>query len=357
MRSIFLVLLLLSFSSAIHVDFYYGDGCPHCGATDAILSGLSDDYGLNITKYEVSRDPEMRNLLFQKYDDFGADIRQGGVPTIILDNSTFIVGQMSEENWKAILQTCLDEGCPDSKIVFESSLIVESDSAAQLTLPVLVGAALVDSINPCTIAVMVLLISAILYSKGQKSALVSGLLFSFTIFLMYIFYGFGILHAISSFQLTQVFYFVVTVAAFILALFEVRAYFDYRPGMGAVEMPMFLRPYAKKVTANATSPLAVVAAAIFCSLFLVPCSSGPYLLVLGLIAKAVTLQTLSYLLLYNFIFILPMLVITVAIYFGKTTVEKITNMKEDYIREIHLVSGIILYILFFLMLIELVKIL
>jgi len=139
----------------------------------------------------------------------------------------------------------------------------------------------------------------------------------------------------------------------ILAVLEVRAFIDYRPGMMAVEMPMFLRPYAKEATSKATSPIGVIIAAMFCSLFLVPCSSGPYLLVLGMLAKAATIQTVSYLLLYNLIFILPMVLMTVAIYLGKTSVEKIHNLKEDYIKYIHLASGIILFVLFFIMLIQL----
>jgi len=95
--------------------------------------------------------------------------------------------------------------------------------------------------------------------------------------------------------------------------------------------------------------IAVIISAVFCSIFLIPCSSGPYLIVLGQLAKSATLQTVSYLILYNFIFILPMLLLTILIYFGKTTVEKVGTAKEKYIRIIHLISGIILFILFFLM--------
>jgi cytochrome c biogenesis protein CcdA len=164
------------------------------------------------------------------------------------------------------------------------------------------------------------------------------------------------MHAITTLELTRVFYLIVTVAAFVLAMMEIRAFIDYKPGFMAVEMPMFLRPYAKKVTSEATSSFGVILAAVFCSLFLIPCSSGPYLIVLGMLAKAATLQTVSYLLLYNFIFILPMLVITVLIFFGKTTVEKIGKAKDRYIRYIHLASGIILFILFFLMVTELSRI-
>ncbi len=353
MKNILAFLLVFSLCFAVDVEQYYGIGCPHCGATYVLLDGFSEDYNLSIIRYEVYQDNSNREMMFGRYEDFGLDVRTGGVPTTILDGKTFIIGEIGEADLKVILDEC-KTSCPKKTVRHESSALLEGGDESLLT--VLIGAAIVDSINPCTIAVMILLIGAVLYSKGRRNALVSGLLFAFTIFIMYILYGFGILHAISTLEMTRIFYSVVTLAAFVLALMEIRAFIDYKPGMMAVEMPMFLRPHAKRVTSEATSPLGVVIAAVFCSLFLIPCSSGPYLIVLGMLAKAATLQTVSYLLLYNFIFILPMLIITVMIFFGKTTVEKVGKAKDKYIRYIHLVSGIILFLLFFLMVTELSRI-
>ncbi len=342
------LLLIPTICFSLDIEYYYGEGCPHCAVVTSTFDELGPDYGLNITTYEVYSNAENRESMFRKYDQFGVDVRNGGVPTTIVGGKTFVVGQLNKTMWENIFDECRNS-CPEDVILEKSSELLETDSASSITLPVLIGAAIVDSINPCTIAVLILLISAVLYSKGQKRALISGVLFSFTIFAMYLLYGFGIMHVLTTFELTRIFYIVVTVAAFILAILEVRAFIDYKPGLAAVEMPMFMRPYAKKVTSRATSLIAVVIAAVFCSIFLIPCSSGPYLIVLGQLAKSATLQTVSYLILYNLIFILPMLLLTVLIYFGKTTVEKIGAAKEKYIRIIHLISGIILFILFFLM--------
>ncbi|MCD6403277.1 MAG: hypothetical protein J7K98_03030, partial [Candidatus Aenigmarchaeota archaeon] len=53
--------------------------------------------------------------------------------------------------------------------------------------------ALVDAINPCTLAVQVLLLSSLLATRGRKSVLMGGIIFSLTIYVMYILYGIGIL--------------------------------------------------------------------------------------------------------------------------------------------------------------------
>lgn len=369
-------ILCFSCSSAINIEFYYGEGCPHCAATNQIFEDLGSDYELNITKHEIYYDAEERSEFITRYENFGFDIGSGGVPTTIIEGKTMIIGGMEESQWRSLFDACEDGRCPDGVFSYhnleipdheldnktwpeitnktsKTDPIEEKNGMVAITYSILIGAAIVDSINPCTIAVMVLLIGAVLHTKGKRSALSSGLIFSIVIFIMYMLYGLGIMKAITAFGLSTLFYSVVTVGALALAIMEFNAYFNYKPGFFAVEMPMFLRPHAKKITQDATSPIGVAIAALLCSLLLIPCSSGPYLVVLGMIAKAATLETVFYLLVYNFFFILPMLILTIGIYFGKTTVEKIGNAKEKYIKQIHLFSGVVLLILFLVMLREL----
>jgi hypothetical protein len=228
----------------------------------------------------------------------------------------------------------------------------EQDPTTKLTWGVLIGAALVDSINPCTLAIMVMLLGIILISKGRNRMLLSGIIFFTVVYIMYFLFGLGILQALGNTGLTDIFFKVITVAALALAIMEINAYINYKPGFLAVEMPVFLRPYTHRVIEGATSLPGVAIAALFCSLFLLPCSSGPYLMVLAMVSKAVTVQTLTYLAVYNLVFILPMVVITLAVFFGYTTVEKVGDAKDKYIRQIHLFSGIILFLLFLFMLNE-----
>ena len=82
------------------------------------------------------------------------------------------------------------------------------------------------------------------------------------------------------------------------------------------------------------------------SLFLLPCTSGPYIVILGLLAKATTKDyAILLLLLYNFIFILPMLLITGAIYFGFTTTEQAEEWRKTKLKVLHLIAGVILILL------------
>lgn len=358
------LLLLVSTSfAAVDMTYYHGQGCSHCATTGALLTKLTPEYKLNITTKEVYFNPQNNVEMLNLYSKFGMDSTQAGVPTIIIRKDVMVIGELSESQWRDVFTNAskgtLPSGIYTAKtfksISFKTTPPKKSDN--NLTLAVLLGAAIVDSINPCTIAVMTMLLAAILTSGDRRKALFAGLLFSFTVFIMYLLMGLGIFQAITNTNLQVIFFVVVTLGAGILALLELRAFFYYQPGMVSVEMPLFLRPHAKAVTGKATTYSAVFVAAVLCSLFLLPCSSGPYLVVLGMLAKQVSTQTLGYLFLYNFVFILPMLLITIAIYWGKTTVEKMEDFKDTYIRELHLVAGVILVILFLIMLKDLLSLL
>lgn len=335
----------------IDVILYYGTGCSHCAKVEQILYELESEYDLNAVNKEIYFDPNNRQEMLNAYISFGLDPNEGGVPTTLVEERSIIIGEVSEERMKEILDLHISNATV-SGVFREQSFdpIEEKDVAVQLTLAVLVGAALVDAINPCTITVMVLLLGVILMSEGKKKMALAAVTFVIVIFIAYLLMGFGILTAVTNSELTNLFHYIVTVAAFLLSVMEFNAYVRYKPGFFAVEMPMFIRPYAKKVMKGATSIPGVAFAALVCSLFLLPCSSGPYLMVLSMLAKAVTLKALLYLVLYNMIFVLPMVIIAAAVYFGRTTAEEIGDMRERYIRQIHLFSGLVLFALFLIML-------
>ncbi len=343
-------LLSILFAQQINITFYYGVGCPHCARTEAVFEELKKNYTLNIVEKEVYQDYTNRNEMFALYERFNVNPYSGGVPTTLVDDKMLVIGEMPKKYWEYVFQQCEAGNCLEGAYSANDFSDIASKPSSELTWSVLIGAALVDSINPCTLAVMTMLLAVILLSKGRKETLLAGIAFTATVFVMYLLFGLGILKAITTTGLTEIFFIIVTILALVLAVMEINAYFNYKPGFFAVEMPMFLRPYAKKAIEKAISLPGVIAAAVFCSVFLLPCSSGPYLMVLGLLAKEISTLHLMYLIVYNLFFVLPMVMITALVVAGYATVQKISETKEKYIRKIHLISGVLLLGIFFLML-------
>ncbi|MDR0283187.1 MAG: sulfite exporter TauE/SafE family protein [Candidatus Peribacteria bacterium] len=152
-------------------------------------------------------------------------------------------------------------------------------------------AALADSINPCAFAVMLLLLTSILSrTKDRKKALLAGILFSLAIFITYFLLGMGVLKLLgnvkSLFRLKRI----VGIVGLFVGLANIKDYFRYGKGF-LMEIPMSRRPLMQKIIKKVVSPAGAFVVGVLVSLFLLPCSSGPYLTILGyLSAESQTLN-------------------------------------------------------------------
>ena len=200
--------------------------------------------------------------------------------------------------------------------------------------------ALIDAINPCTLTIQAFLLAALLITKGRKQAFLGGMLFTLTIYAMYFFYGLGILKAIYTFSLEGMISILLFALIGAMIIIELLAYFSYDSRIKIFTMPEKFREFAKKAIASLTSPFAAIPLAILCSLLLLPCTSGPYLSAIFIIAQS-DLEKIAILLYYNFIFILPMIGITILIAFGMSP-ERVLKWRKKYKRYFHLISAALL---------------
>lgn len=218
----------------------------------------------------------------------------------------------------------------------------------ELTLAKVVSLAAVDAVNPCTLAVLTLMLLAImtLGSKRRRDLLLAGLAFTFSVFVMYFFYGLVIIRLFQSVQVLTSFrlylYKILGFLAIILGLLNLKDFIRYKPGGFLTEMPMFLRPKAQSLFFKATTPQGALGVGAFVTVFLLPCTIGPYVICGGILCALSLFKALPWLLLYNLIFVLPMLVITALCYLGLTTAEKVQGWREENIRYFHLIAGLII---------------
>ncbi len=82
------------------------------------------------------------------------------------------------------------------------------------------------------------------------------------------------------------------------------------------------------------------------SLFLAPCTSGPYIVILTLLSQTTNrLQGALWLLLYNFIFILPMIGITLLVHFGFTTTARAERWRTAKLGKLHFITGVVMVVI------------
>jgi len=210
--------------------------------------------------------------------------------------------------------------------------------------------ALADSVNPCAIAVLAMILMALLIQNPEKrkKVLLGGLSFVAAVYISYLVYGVIIIQFFRMFaeflRENSIYVFKgLAIFAMIIGALNIKDFFYYRKGGIATEMPIAMRPKVKRLIKNITSPTGAFIIGFIVTLFLLPCTIGPYIVASGLLAELGTLGALPWLLYYNIIFIIPMLIIVGLIYFGFTRVDQVSGWKERNIRYLHLIAGLLLF--------------
>ncbi|HMN31016.1 MAG TPA: cytochrome c biogenesis protein CcdA, partial [Caldilineaceae bacterium] len=189
-----------------------------------------------------------------------------------------------------------------------------------ITLPTVLAAALIDGINPCAFTVLLLFVTALLattqvggpqLTNVRTRIVVMGSLFIAAIFFTYLGLGIGLLKSIDFFVSQHV---PARIGAFLAVLFGLWMLKDFfLPDWGwRLQAPGFIGEHTRQAARKATAP-ALVVAGFLVGLCTVPCSGAVYLGVLSLLALQPTaLLGYGYLVLYNVVFVLPLIVLLIA---------------------------------------------
>jgi cytochrome c biogenesis protein CcdA len=219
-----------------------------------------------------------------------------------------------------------------------------------LTIGIVIGAALVDSINPCVFGVLIFLITFMnKIFKTRRMMLLGGLLYSAVVYTTYLALGFGILRITVNIGISTAFYSVVAVIAVVAGLFEIKDYFWYGRGFslqmipgGAARLKRYTARIEKMQSRHPAFLLLITALlGVFVVLVELPCTGAPYFAILGLLAKGSYSAAVPMLLLYNFIFVLPLLVVIGLAYFGASS-EMLEKWRKDNRGLMRLFIGIFL---------------
>jgi cytochrome c-type biogenesis protein len=190
----------------------------------------------------------------------------------------------------------------------------------KITLPTVIVAAAVDGINPCAFTVLLLFITAMLATMqaGEQSLqairtrmMSLGGIYIAAVFITYLGLGVGLLKALDFFTRQHLPARFGALAAILFGLWMLKDFF--LPDVGwKLQAPGQVGTLARQMAKKATVP-ALILGGFLIGLCTVPCSGAVYLGVLSLLAlQPSTLLGYGYLVLYNLIFVLPLVVILIA---------------------------------------------
>ena len=323
---------------------FYADWCPHCQKVKAYFNqqGFFDKYDIQELNFDEPANKELLSKIFEAEGQKDG----AGIPAIIIDDKLISGDQPIINGFAAAIEsskgTAADfvDGLRGGKV--SSNASVNSDSSINIPMWMLLGAAFADAANPCALAVLILLLATVIAAKGRNRALLSGLMFSLAIFLSYLLMGLSVYKAIGVFGVSKYLSIVVGILAIALALANFKDVFWYGKFF-IMEVPLSWRPKMQEIIRRATSPWSAFGIGFLVSLFLVPCASGPYVVILGKLAEKTDMaKTFTLLMLYNLVFVSPMILITLAMYFFNTKLSKLEKMRRENLRLLHAITGTIM---------------
>ena len=212
------------------------------------------------------------------------------------------------------------------------------------TLGTVVTTALIDSINPCAIGVLILLISIMIAFKTKKEMMFYGLMYVLAVFVTYVLAGFGILYFLSSVPLYISEYISIIVGSLIIiaGLIEIKDFFWYGQGI-TLAIPPERAKQIHEMTKKITLP-GVIFLGVFVAGVELPCTGAPYLAILLLLSQNFNFAAFLMLILYNIIFILPLIVILFMVHFG-IKIQNIKRWKQNNRTYMRLATGVVLILL------------
>ena len=314
------------------VLYFYGSTCPACKEAAPSIERILAK-GVPVEKYEVYENRDNADRMVMSFKMYGIPETEWAIPVAFYSGRMYM-GVPKIQELEAELAAAAEPGGAG----------LTGNAPDQLGLMGVLAAALADSVNPCAILVLVILLSFIsLYHESRKRLILSAASFIFSVFLTYLLIGIGIMRALTFLGVSDFVRTIVGILAIGFGLLNIKDYFAYGAGGFNAEIPQAWRPFLFSLLRRATSPLAAFGIGMGVILVELPCTGGPYFFALGILSQwGMTPAFFTYLVLYNLIFVSPLVLIAGLVYFGKLTVERASDWQAQNSRRLHLAAGLLM---------------
>jgi len=297
------------------IYFFYSKNCYTCVEANNYLKSLETKYPLlEVVRFEIQNRTNY-DLLIEFYRFHNISTYRW--PVVFIGNELLVGNSEIQRGLEPLLANKTGWVCPSPNSTVPP---YPEPEAMSPPLPIIAGMAFADSMNPCAISVLLLLVVAV--GASTSGVWKIGGAYILGNFVAYLAIGFGLFTVLQQFEMPMYINKIIGIAAIIIGAYSLFS-----------KIPAQSRPVIKRLINQSTSaPLAFLTGAAISAIEL-PCTGGPYILTLTLMSqyRLEQSETISYLLFYNAIFVMPLIVITVL--YGAAIAPKIPK------KQIRLVSA------------------
>jgi len=324
---IFPSLSALSKNHKLKVLLFYSPHCGHCIKLEKeFLPKISNKYKDKIDlRYLNVENPKNLSLLVSLSRQY--HVNRAGVPSIFIGND-FITGTKEiENNLEQLIYKYLHKRSVLPYLFSGVNLVEQFKAVSVFTI---VSAGLVDGINPCAFAVIVFFISFLsVYGYSRREIVYIGLSYVISVFITYILIGlglFGFFYSMSRFYfIMKLFYYSIAAFCFILSGFALYDFIRYKKTKESdgliLQLPLFLKKRINFVIGAGLRKKSYIRIIELCGISLLvgfcvslleaACTGQVYVPTIAFILKLpqLRIRAAAYLILYNLMFILPLIII------------------------------------------------
>ena len=341
-------------ATPIFAAYFYQTGCDECSRVNADLNYLKSKYPqLQVVEFNIYDHADLAVWMTEQVG-YAGDFH---TPALFIGDSLLVGDEILPEAIEPILETYQDSGAeafwlnysPDQG---QQPIVDRFKNMGWLTV---VAAGLIDGINPCAFATLIFFVSYLTLSgrKGKEVLLVGGG-FTLGVFIAYLAVGLGLYQLLDLIGgtldiISKVVYGLTGVFCLVLA---VLSFIDYRKAKTGGTNDMLLKlpePLRKRINATIRKGrgtgnyvAGAFVAGMLVSLLELACTGQVYLPTIIFVSSIpeLRLQAIFYLLLYNLLFILPLIVIFVLVYFG-TTSKDLTKFLQERAALVKFLMGLV----------------
>jgi cytochrome c biogenesis protein CcdA len=211
------------------------------------------------------------------------------------------------------------------------------------TIGLVLTTAAIDSINPCAIGVLILMVSVILgQGGGTKKLLLNGGAYIFAIFATYLIAGLGLIYFFTAIPIVIAEYLSLAVGALVIfaGILEIKDYFFYGKGF-SLQIPKYFANKIHEYSTSKTSLWGVMALGAFVAAVELPCTGAPYLAIITILRIDFNLMAFVLMVLYNLIFVAPLIIILIMVA-GGAKISSVSKWKEESKGTMRLFMGLLL---------------
>jgi len=243
-----------------------------------------------------------------------------GIPAIFIGNTSLIGdGEIRDHLETDILaEQARLAACPAPVLPGNASTATGpgcAPSLVQISPLTVIVSAFFDSLNPCALAVLIFLLVSLSVAESRRKILLVGLTYVLALFLFHLCAGVGIFSVVTGSGFSRIFSLAGGVLALLFGLITLSEVIRNRENY-LLAIPASKKKILEQYIQTATLPAAFVLG-ILAGLFGFSCTGGIYLSILALMSRDFTLMSgLPYLLLYNLVFILPLVGVVLFFAYG-----------------------------------------